>query len=498
MDDLQTRYEQCRTLLRSRDQEHLLRWWGELDDAGRERLLQDVESVPWPLMDALLRSLASSSENASPPARPPRASEHSSHARVATAAGDLDRLEPPHVFPREPAPDQRALYEEAVERGRQRLRRGQVAAMTVAGGQATRLGIDAPKGTVPVTPVGEKSLFELFAEMMLAARRRYAVAVPWYVMTSEANHATTVAFFERHGFFDLPREDVFFFPQGMLPACDLSGRLLLSGKDRLARSPDGHGGSLKALAQSGALDDMRRRGIEVISYFQVDNPLVKPFDPLFLGLHECTGSEMSTKVSEKADDLERVGNVCLRNGKVCVVEYSEFPESLARAKNPDGSRRFNWGNLAIHLLDVAFVERITGGSFQLPYRPARKVVEDVHEQGRRQRPDVPNAIKFETFIFDALPLAKNPLLFEADRREEFSPVKNAVGVDSLETSKRDQLARACRWLEAAGIRVPRRADGSPDVTVAISPLLAMDADDLRGHRDRLPELHPGDAVYLTP
>ncbi|MEK7325363.1 MAG: UDPGP type 1 family protein, partial [Chloroflexota bacterium] len=358
---------------------------------------------------------------------------------------------------------------EAVRLGRQRLASSKVAALTVAGGQGTRLGFAGPKGAVPVTPVGGKTLFQLFAETVLAAGRRYNVSNPWYVMTSPANHHETVDYFIEHNFFGLPRPDVFLFSQGMLPAFDFRGRLLLEEKHRLALSPDGHGGVLKALLLSGALDDMHARGVEVISYFQVDNPLVKPFDPLFIGLHVLTQSEMSTKVARKADDLERVGNLCLRDGRLTVIEYSEFPQTHAREQNADGRRRFDAANLAIHLLDVGFVQRITSRTFDLPYRRAEKVVPYRDENGLLISPTTPNAIKLETFIFDVLPWAKNPLVLEVDRAEEFSPVKNLTGVDSLESAKRDQVRRACRWLEVAGVSIPRGLDGEPNVTVAISP-----------------------------
>jgi UDP-N-acetylglucosamine/UDP-N-acetylgalactosamine diphosphorylase len=179
-----------------------------------------------------------------------------------------------------------------------------------------------------------------------------------------------------------------------------------------------------------------------------------------------------------------------------VIEYSEFPEDAARAKNADGSRRFNAGNLAIHLLDVAFVERVAQGSVGLPFRRAEKVIPFVDESGVVQQPTRPNGVKLETFIFDLLPFARQPLVFEVDRAEEFSPVKNASGVDSLEASQRDQVLRACRWLEAGGVAVPRKPDGSPDCVVAISPRFALDADEVRAKASRIPPLRPGDRVYI--
>jgi len=471
---IQERYRNCVTVLWSRGQDHVLRWWDYLSPTQQERLLRDLESIPWDVLDRLIPT-------------------HVVH-RPATA--DIGDLQPPTVYPRAPGADQQPLYENAVRLGRERLASGKVAALTVAGGQGTRLGFAGPKGVVPVTPVGAKTLFQLFAETVLAAGRRYGVSIPWYVMTSPANHHETVDFFIEHDFFGLPRPDVFLFPQGMLPALNVGGRLLLEEKHRLALAPDGHGGVLKALVHGGALDDMRSRNIETVSYFQVDNPLVKPFDPLFIGLHALTESEMSAKIARKVDDLERVGNVCLRDGRLALIEYSEFSEDHAHARNADGGRRFDAGNLAIHLLDVDFVQRVTARSFDLPYRRAEKIVPYVDESGSVVVPTTTNAAKLETFIFDVLPWAKNPLVLEVDRAEEFSPVKNLTGVDSLESARRDQVRRACRWLEAAGVSIPRRGDGEPNVTVAISPLFALEAEDVAAKADRLPPLEAGAAVYI--
>ena len=472
--DLKTRLDRCRDVLRPRGQDHVLKHWDALNATQRAELLADVESIPWDAVDPLIRSHVLSKP------------EHALSTDLA----------PPEVYPHTPGPDRRKLYAEASEQGRSMLRDGKVAAFTVAGGQGTRLGIDGPKGAVAVTPVGDQTLFGLFAETVKAARKKYDAAIPWYIMTSPANHGQTVRFFEDHDYFGLPRDDVSMFSQGMLPAFDRSGKLLLDQPHRLALAPDGHGGSLKALVASGALQDMQSRGVQTISYFQIDNPLVRPFDPLFIGLHARTSSEMSTKVTPKADDLERVGNVCIRDGKLGVVEYSDFPDDLARAKNDDGTRKFDAGNLAIHLLDVAFVDRVIAQSFDLPYRRADKKVAFVDDHGTRVDPDEPNAVKLETFVFDALPLARNGLVLQVDRTEEFSPVKNATGVDSLETSQRDQVRRAVRWLEAAGARIPRKADGEPDCAVVIAPSFALDAEDVVAQRNRLPRVERGQSILL--
>lgn len=469
-----TRYQAIVTALQARDQGHALAWWPELGPKQRDQLLGDLEAIPWTLLDGLMDS----------------------HIRSRPTFAVLDGLQPADVLV--PGGDNLSLAncEAAVEIGRARLAAGSVAAFTVAGGQGTRLGFDGPKGMLPVTPVGSRTLFELFAVAIRAARERYGVAIPWYIMTSPGNHRQTCEYLSQNRFFGLPDEDVILFPQGMLPVFSAEGKLLLDEKHRLAVAPDGHGGSLRALATSGALADMKTRGIQIVSYFQVDNPLVKPLDPLFIGLHVQGEAEMSTKVTPKSDDLERVGNVCTQAGKALVVEYSDFPDKLAHAREPDGSRRFDAGNLAIHLFDVGFIERLAGAGLALPFRRANKKVPYIEADGSRREPTEPNAIKLEMFVFDVLPEARNPLVLQVDRAEEFSPVKNATGVDSLETSQRDQIRRACRWLESAGVHVPRDANGEPEVTVAISPAVALDADDLAESTTPLPPLEPGTAIYI--
>lgn len=472
---LNQRFQACESVLRSRDQGHVLRFWETLNDEQRVTLLTDIESIPWDVVDPLIGS----------------------HVLNTAARVGPERIEPAPVFPACPTKSLEPQYDRARRAGRDWLGTGKVAAFTVAGGQGTRLGVDGPKGCVPVTPVGEITLFELFAQMVSGARRKYGAAIPWYVMTSPENHTATVSYFESRDYWGLPRGDVLFFSQGTLPAFDRSGKLLLSDRHRLALAPDGHGGSLKALVKSGALRDMQGRGIEVISYFQVDNPLVRPFDALFLGLHAETRSEMSTKVTPKADDLECVGNLCQADGKVSVVEYSELPGALAHAKNDDGSRRFDAANLAVHLIDVALVDRLAGASFELPFRRAEKAVTHVNAQGDVVTPNEPNAIKLESFVFDALPLARHAMLLEVDRREEFSPVKKATGADSLETSRRDQVARAFRWLESVGVAVPRTSDGTPDARICITPAFALEPEDLRDKLDDLPSFASGSVHLLT-
>lgn len=461
-------------------QEHLLAFWNELDEASRRDLADDIDALDLRMIARLVPELV---------LRRP----------VVAARG---ALEPPSLYPQEPGPDLSGLYTEARRTGQSLLAAGKVAALTVAGGGGTRLGFDGPKGAFPISPVKHKPLFRLFAEFLLAAARRYGGRLRWYIMTSPANDADTRAFFERHRHFGYSPDDITFFRQGVMPVFSPEGKILLVDKHRVALSPDGHGGTLLALARSGALADMAACGIELISYFQVDNPLVRAVDPLFIGLHALTGSEMSSKGLAKVDERERVGNFVNLAGRLSVIEYSDLPEALARARDPDGSLRFSAGNPAIHVLSRSFVERLTADAdaLSLPWHRADKKVAHLDVRTARAiEPDSPNAVKLETFIFDAIPLAEQAIVLMIDRQEEFSPVKNARGADSPESARRDLVRRAAGWLEAAGCRIPRRADGEPDCLLEISPLAALDADHLRQRAGELsipPSVSAGHTLYL--
>ncbi|MCY2926651.1 MAG: UDPGP type 1 family protein [Planctomycetota bacterium] len=407
-------------------------------------------------------------------------------------------IAPPEIESGKPADEAgKARHARAIERGRQLLAEGRVAAFVVAGGQGTRLGYEGPKGCFEVTPVKHKPLFQVFAEQILAAGRAAGRPVPWYVMTSPANDVPTRAFFRQKGYFGLNEKDVYFLAQGTLPAIGLDGKVLLAGVGELALSPDGHGGSLRALRASGALADMARRGVELISYFQVDNPLVRCVDPLFLGLHDLAGAEMSAKALPKREPMEKLGNFCLVGGKVTVIEYSDLPEALARATRPDGRLRFSAGSIAIHILGRSFVERLTAdGRCQLPLHRAEKKVPFLDAQGMLVKPETPNAVKLEMFVFDAMPLAKKAVILETDRAEEFSPVKNAQGADSPATCLHDQVRRAARWLAAAGVALPRDADKKVAAAIEISPLYADSPEALAKIVDPKLTITAGQNLYL--
>ena len=468
--------DQLKTRLAAINQLPVLRFIDQLDIPGRNRLIGQLSALN---LDAL----------------PDLVSNYVTGRYTPPIPAEIKPITP---LPRQPqSAEHKALYIKALARGHELLRQGKVGAFLVAGGQGTRLGYDGPKGEYPVTPIRNKPLFQVFAQQLLAHCREHGKTIPWYIMTSDINDAPTRAFFARHNHFGYDPSAIYFFQQGMMPAFAMDGQLLLAAKDSLALSPDGHGGSLRAIQRSGALDDMKQRGVEHISYFQVDNPIVYCIDPLYLGLHDLSGSEMSSKTIAKSSPLERVGNFCLADGKLQVIEYSDLPNELAYQTNPDGSLKFNAGSIAIHAMRVSFIERInSGGELQLPWHCAQKKVSCIDRAGNLVKPDKPNAIKLEQFVFDAIPLAANPLVYTTERSEDFSPVKNAEGADSPATSRRDQIRRHAAWLEACGVKIPRDAQGEVLATIEISPLYAATLDQFKMRKPALAEIKPGDVLYL--
>jgi UDP-N-acetylglucosamine/UDP-N-acetylgalactosamine diphosphorylase len=219
---------------------------------------------------------------------------------------------------------------------------------------------------------------------------------------------------------------------------------------------------------------MAAEGIDTLSYFQVDNPLVRCVDPAFLGWHLLSGSEMSSKMVPKLYPEEKLGHFCVRGGKLLVIEYSDLPIELQRETDAQGRLRFLAGSIAIHILDREFVRRTAAGDARLPWHLARKKIPTLDASGRPVKPDKPNGVKFEMFVFDALPLARTPMVIETRRADDFSPVKNAEGVDSPRTCREDQLRQAARWLAAAGMPLTTDSTGLPGLVLEISPLFGCD------------------------
>ena len=474
--DTKKTYEETKKVLEKHRQSHLLAFWDRLDTVQRQHLLSQIDQLDLAKIDNWVTDY------------------------VKRNASDKisDDLVPARFYSYKPSDQkQQRKYAKAVKLGKELVRQGKVAAFVVAGGQGTRLGFDGPKGDFPISPVKSKTLFQIFAEYIAAASKKYKTICPWYIMTSPLNHAKTEEIFRLNQYYGLEQENVFIFRQGTMPNFCPDGRILLADKANLSYSPDGHGGSLKALYQSGAIEDMKRRGVEFISYFQVDNPLINIFDPLFIGLHALDKAQMSSRAVIKTGPFEKVGNFCLADGRLNIIEYSDLPDELAERKNPDGSLTFKLGSIAIHIINRVFVEKLNADGFSLPLHKALKRIPHIDDCGEPVKPAEPNGVKLETFVFDAVPLASKSIILETLRSEEFAPTKNATGVDSTVTSKKMMVERAAAWLEAAGLTIPKRTDGSIDCLIEIAPSFALYKDDVKEKLNQIPQIKPGDKVYLA-
>ncbi len=453
-----TEKEELNAILAPVGQEHLLRFWDDLTGDEREQLAGQIRAIDWPNVMHWYHEVTDSAEAAAVP---------------------FERLTPAPYVELHPADDAaRKKLDAAREYGKQLVCAGKVACFTVAGGQGTRLGYDGPKGTYCFSLLRNKSLFQYFAEAIARNQEKYGCILPWYIMTSPANNAATVAFFEENKYFGLDAANVRFFIQGTLPGFDANGKAFLETKSSLALFANGHGGTLTALRDSGTLDDMKSRGVEYLTYWQVDNPMVSVCDPLFIGLHAQTGSEMSSRALIKRDAMEKLGHFCLLDGHTIIIEYSDMPMDLLQKRDADDRLTFRAGSPAMHILSRSFIERITAGKLAFNPHRANKKIPYIDADGKQVKPAAPNGTKLEFFIFDALPLAKNPLILEADRDEEFAAIKNPEGNDSPISCRHDLLERTAKWLGECGVEVPRNAAGEVDARIEISLRRAVDAEDI--------------------
>lgn len=442
-------------------QEHLLAFWDQMDAAGRKQLATQIDQID----PELFRDLQT--EFKQQPASGGNDRSHWSNLAAQAAAPPAMRLDGTGV---------KFSIAEARAQGEEILSAGQVGMILVAGGLGTRLGLDQPKGLLPLAPLSNRTLFQILLENLLAVRRRYGVSVPLYVMTSPATDAVTREYLNEHNWFGLPAEDCRIFCQATMWAVDEKfERILLESPESLFLGPDGHGGMLAALSKSGCLADAQQRGVRHFFYGQIDNPLLQVCDELFLGSHVLAGSEMTTQVVPKRQPLERVGNVVSIAGKVQVIEYSDLAEEYAKQTNPDGTLKLWAGNLAVHAFAVDFLARSVTNKRALPFHFARKTVNCLNPSSTSDQPESTKAIRFERFIFDLLPNAKNALVVEADAAEAFAPVKNSdnEATDNPRLSKAAMMAQARRHLRAAGIKI------SDDVEVEINPLWASTVKEIQ-------------------
>ena len=323
--------------------------------------------------------------------------------------------------------------EEFREKGLGAIREGKVGAVLLAGGQGTRLGFDKAKGMFNIGVHRPLYIFEQLIQNLLDVTREAGTWIPLYIMTSDKNDEETRSFFAEHEYFGYHKEYIRFFVQEMVPAVDFEGNILMESKDSLAMSPNGNGGWFQSMLRAGLDQDMKERGVEWLNVFAVDNVLQRIADPVFIGAVIASGCVSGSKVVRKVSPEEKVGAMCLEDGKPSIVEYYELTKEMAEAVDEKGTLLYGFGVTLNYLFSVRELMEIA--KKKLPVHLVKKKVPYLDEQEVLQKPQEPNAYKFETLILDMVYMMENCLPFEVEREREFAPVKNAVGTDSVDTAR---------------------------------------------------------------
>lgn len=381
-------------------QTHLLKFYDELSDAERKSLLAQIEETDFSVIHTDM---------------------HVAKRGVITpiSVTELSEIS--------------ARYSEFSSAGLEEIRSGHVGAVLLAGGMGTRLGSDSPKGMFNIGLTRELYIFECLINNLMDVTRRAGNFIHLFVMTSDRNHDDTVVFFREKKCFGYDPKFVHFFVQDMAPASDFDGKVYLEEKGKISASPNGNGGWYSSMQKCGMLDIVKSEGIEWLNVFAVDNVLQRIADPAFIGAVKLAHCVVGSKVIRKASPDERVGVMCLEDGKPSIVEYYELSDEMRDAKLPNGEPAYNFGVTLNYLFHVNELDEIVGRS--LPLHVVKKKIAHIDSNGNPVDPDQPNGHKYETLILDMIHMLDGCLVFEVDRKREFAPVKNRTGVDSVDSAR---------------------------------------------------------------
>jgi UDP-N-acetylglucosamine/UDP-N-acetylgalactosamine diphosphorylase len=444
--------EETRTRYQSVGQEHVLKHLTLVSDDARICLLQQLESIEVEKLSGILQAaLVDHSSNA----------EIKPFSKAVARASDED------------------ILSQAQEIGLEAIRKGEVAALVLAGGQGTRLGFDGPKGMYDIGLPSGRTLFCMIAERIqrLCQLASATASIPIYVMTSPLNHNDTVDYFKENAYFGLAPDSVQFFQQGMLPCLTNDGKIIMESAGKVAMAPDGNGGIYQSLLTSGMLYDMTSKGVKYLHAFSIDNALVKPADPVFIGYCISQDADCGNKVVWKAHAHEKVGVVAEKAGKPCIVEYSDITTEMAERTDENGRLAFGAGNICNHFYNLDFINNVIIPNLGSIYHVARKNIPYYDEKKKETTtPTENNGMKLETFIFDVFPLSQRMAILDVPRSDEFAPVKNAPGSpsDSPDTARAMISALSQKWVKEAGGNLV----GNVDAICEVSPLVSFAGEGL--------------------
>ena len=390
-------------VLKEHGQEHIFEAYQKLDDTGKEKLAAQIERIDWSIV------------------------EMAGHKDL---EHERSKLEPLSALEVTEIERNKAKYEEI---GLDAIRAGKVGAVLLAGGQGTRLGSDGPKGKYNIGLTKEVFIFERLIRNLRDVTDKAGCFLPLYVMTSDKNHEETTAFFEEKNYFGYPKDFVKFFRQEMAPSVDFQGKLYMESADSLSLSPNGNGGWFYSMAVTGVLKDVKARGVEWLNIFAVDNVLQRIADPVFVGATIDSGCVSGAKVVRKADPEEKIGVLCLEDGRPSIVEYYEMTEEIINSRNADGELSYNFGVILNYLFRVDQLEEIANQ--KMTVHVVEKKIPYIDEKGVLVKPESPNGYKFELLVLDMIHMFQNCLSYEVVRDYEFAPIKNKTGVDSVESAR---------------------------------------------------------------
>jgi UDP-N-acetylglucosamine/UDP-N-acetylgalactosamine diphosphorylase len=390
-------------VLKEHGQEHIYESYKKLDESGKSKLAAQIEKIDWSIVAM------------------------AGHKELAQERGKLEPLSALEVSEIE---KNKAKYEQI---GLDAIKASKVGAVLLAGGQGTRLGSDGPKGKYNIGITKDVYIFERLIRNLLDVTDKAGCFVPLYIMTSDKNNDETISFFEEKNYFGYPKDYVKFFKQEMAPSVDYNGKLYMEAPDSLSLSPNGNGGWFYSMAVTGVLKDVKARGIEWLNIFAVDNVLQRIADPVFVGATLDSGRVSGAKVVRKAEPHEKVGVLCLEDGKPSIVEYYEMTDEIINSREPNGDLSYNFGVILNYLFRVDKLEEIM--NTKMPVHVVEKKIPYINGKGEYIKPETPNGYKFELLVLDMIHLLDNCLSFEVVRDYEFAPIKNKTGVDSVESAQ---------------------------------------------------------------
>lgn len=395
-------YEEAYEKLERHGQLHVLKYYDGLPEEKKAALLGQIESLDFSILQYCKENTTNQKGEIAP-----------------LAAMQLPEIE--------------KKKEKYTKIGIEEIRQGKVAAVLLAGGMGTRLGSDHPKGMYDIGLTRPVYIFQRIIENMLDVVRQAEGWVRLFVMTSDKNHDMTVEFFKEKKYFGYNSDYVSFFVQDVVPASDYEGKAYMEEPWKISTSPNGNGGWFSSMNKCGLLDVIKNDGIEWINVFAVDNVLQRIADPCFVGAVIDNGCVAGAKVVKKSSPDERVGALCLEDGRPSIVEYYELTDEMKAAKDADGNPAYDFGVILNYIFRTKELEIIMDR--QLPLHVVEKQIPYMNEKGEHVEPETPNGYKYETLVLDMIHQVDNCLAYEVDRDKEFAPIKNATGIDSVETAR---------------------------------------------------------------